>query len=685
MSSISSLGVGSGIDVRGLVDQLVAAERQPVESRLNRREAKLEAELSAFGTLKSALSDFSDAVKGLSNADSFRSARASSSSEAIEVTGSDSVDQAAAFGIQVDALAQAQSLSSGSFDSPTAELGSGSLTFRFGTVATDEAGAITGFTQNPARATATIDIPEGSSSLSDVRDAVNDADIGIRASVINDGAGERLVFNATDTGAANGFVVDVADDDGSLADTEGLSRLQYNQDSAQLQQNRASADAALVVDGLSVTRPSNEISDLLEGATLNLRATTTTPADVRVEPDRSKAKELIAGFVEAYNEVQTQIESVAGYDAEAQEGGVLQGNALVRSVESNMRRLVTGTVEVMEGQSVRALADIGITTTREGTLTIDDAKLDARLSESLDSVAALFGTGGLVDGSGFGYESARTETKAGQYDVSVSQLAERAQIAGSAVSAPTEGAPVTIDDTNDEIELLINGIDTGRIALTQGSYTSGAALAAELQARINGAEALRDAGVQITAEFDADTQQFLLRTADYGSEANLEVTFADTGTAGTFGLTAGQTDAGLDVAGTIGGIEAEGFGRFLTAQSGDPSGLKLEITGTETGDLGAVTFSRGVSSQLDRTIDIFLRSDGPLTSATTTLNRNIEDIADERLDLSERLERLEARLVSQFSAMDAMVAQLNQTSNFLTTQLTGLESLSRSGGKNNND
>jgi len=176
MSSISSLGVGSGIDVRGLVDQLVAAERQPVESRLNRKEARLEAELSAFGTLKSALSGFSDAVQGLSDADSFRNASASSSSEAIEVAGSDSVDQAAAFGIQVDALAQAQSLASGSFASPSAELGSGSLTFRFGTVATDEAGAITGFTQNPARATATIQIPEGSSTLSDVRDAVNFGD-----------------------------------------------------------------------------------------------------------------------------------------------------------------------------------------------------------------------------------------------------------------------------------------------------------------------------------------------------------------------------------------------------------------------------------------------------------------------------------------------------------------------------
>jgi flagellar hook-associated protein 2 len=297
----------------------------------------------------------------------------------------------------------------------------------------------------------------------------------------------------------------------------------------------------------------------------------------------------------------------------------------------------------------------------------------------------LFGQGGLVDGSGFAYESARTETQSGSYAVNVTQLAEQAVIAGGAVTAPGEGSPVTIDDSNDEIELTVNGIATGRVTLTQGAYTSGAALAAELQARINGTEAMRDAGVGIAVEFDAATSQFTLRTARYGSEASVEVTFADTATATTFGFSAGQSDTGVDVAGTIGGIEAEGFGRYLTAQSGNPSGLKVEITGSEIGALGQITFSRGVSNLLDRTIETFLRSDGPFSSATRTINGNIEDIGDDRIKLGERLERLEARLVAQFSAMDAMVAQLNQTSNFLSSQLAGLEQLARSGGRRSND
>jgi len=475
MQGVSSLGVGSGIDIRNIVDQLVAAERAPVQSRLDRRETTLQAELSSFGTLKSALSEFRTAVSGLADAGSFRDARGTSgNAEAIEVAGNDRVQRAASFGIQVDALAEAQSLASAAFAGPAAEIGSGSLTFRFGTVSTDADGAVSGFAQNASRATATVAIPAEAATLADVRDAVNDADIGVRASVINDGSGERLVFSATATGAENGFVIDVADDDGDPADGAGLSRLQFNQTASELALNRAGSDASLVVDGLTVTRPGNQITDLLEGATLELKATTAVPVAVSVEPDVANARKLIDGSVDAYNALQQQIDSVSGFDAESQQGGVLQGDALVRSAEASLRRLVTGQVEALEGQSVRALADIGIRTSRDGTLEIDAARLDAQLADSLDEVAALFGAGGLVDGAGFAFESSRSETEPGRYGVEVTQLAEQAAITGSGVAVPAPGAPVVIDGSNDELELTVDGVATGRIRLTQGSYDSGA-------------------------------------------------------------------------------------------------------------------------------------------------------------------------------------------------------------------
>lgn len=682
MAGISSLGVGSGIDIRSLVDQLVAAERAPVQTRLDRRETTLQAELSSFGLLKSALSDFSGAVKALSDASAFRSATATSDdADVVEVGGSASVSRAATLGIQVDSLADAQSVASMAFAGAAADVGSGTLTFRFGTVEDDGNGLVTGFTQNPERATATVRIPAGSSSLADVRDAVNEADIGIRASIINDGVGDRLVFVAEDTGAANGFLVDVSDDDGVLDDAAGLSRLALDTANSNLELNRAGADAQLVVDGLAVTRAGNEIDDLLEGATLTLRGTSMVPVDVHVEPDTAQAKKLVTGFVEAYNVLQEQIDSLAGYDAESQQGGVLQGNALVRSVESNVRRLVTAQLDALDGRGVRALADIGIRTTRDGTLEIDDALLSERLAEDVDGVAALFGTTGIIDGSGLRYESSRSETRPGGYAVSVTQLAERAAITGSAVAAASEGSPVAVATGSDVIELTVDGIASGAIALTQGSYTSGAALAAELQARINGSDALRDAGYSVTVSFDDTANTFSITSDRYGSESTVEITAMDAGLGAVYGLSVGQLDAGMDVAGSIGGVAAEGFGRYLTGQTGDADGLKVEITGGVVGDLGRVTFSRGVSALLESTLDGFLRSDGLFNGATKRLRDNIEDIGDERVALDDRLERLQSRLLAQFSAMDAMVAQLNQTSTFLTSQLAGLESLARNSGR----
>ncbi len=135
------------------------------------------------------------------------------------------------------------------------------------------------------------------------------------------------------------------------------------------------------------------------------------------------------------------------------------------------------------------------------------------------------------------------------------------------------------------------------------------------------------------------------------------------------------------MAGSIGGVAAEGFGRYLTAQSGDANGLKLEITASQPGNLGRVVFSRGIGALLERAIDAFLKSDGPFSSATRSIKDKIEDIGDERVELGDRLARMEERLVAQFSAMDTMVAQLNQTSSFLTSQLTGLEALARNAGK----
>lgn len=683
MAGISSLGVGSGLDIRGLVDQLVAAERAPVQNRLDRREARLQAELSSFGSLKSALNGFRGTVDALSDASDFRVMRASSgNSDAIGVSAADTA-QAQSLDVQVNSLAQAQSVASGGFASPADAVGSGTLTFRFGTVTTDAGGAATGFTVNGERPVASVEIPAAANSLEAVRDAVNDAGIGVRASIINDGSAERLIFSAEDSGASNGFVVEVADDDGNDTDAVGLSQLAFNTAASHASRSRAGTDAELVVDGLTVTRASNTVSDLVEGLTLTLQDTTTTAARVEVSQDTGAVKGKIQGFVDGFNALQDQIEQIAGFDAASGQGGVLQGDATVRTLNSTLRRQITDSLQVLEGRAVRSLADLGITTNSEGRLAIDSASLDDALANHFDEVGALFGVNGIAEGTGFRFESSRSETVAGDYAVNVSQLAERAAVRGGAIAPPTELSPLTIGADNDTLSLTVDGIASGEVSLTHGDYASGASLAAELQSRINGAQALRDAGASVAVSFDEAAGRFSITSQRFGGESEVAVSAVDTTTAASLGLDASLTDTGLDVAGSVGGIAGEGFGRFLTPQSGQPSGLKLEITGQSTGALGSVTFSRGISDGLLATLDGYLDSDGLLDARTEGLNGRIEDIGQARADLADRLARIERRYIDQFSAMDALVGQLQSTQQFLSGQLASLEALSRqrSGGR----
>lgn len=678
MAGVSSLGIGSGIDLGSLVDKLVAAEQTPAQNRLNSREAQVQAELSAYGTLKSALSGFQTQVQGLSQAADFRVLQATSSNpEAVAVSAS-AAAAAGSFDLDVSQLAQSQAVASSAFATTATPIGSGTLTLRFGTVTTDTGGTVTGFAQNPNRAVATIDIPASANSLEGIRDAVNNADAGVSASIVNDGTAERLIFNATDTGAANAFVIEVADADGNDTDAAGLSQLAFNTSVTHFQQTRSGQDAQLVVNGLAVSRPGNEITDLIDGITLSLTSTTTSAARIAVTEDTGAAKQKIQDFVTAFNQLQQQINQVAGYDAATKQGGVLQGNATVRGIDARLHRLTTSAVPVLNGRAIHSLADLGIITARDGTLAIDDAKLSDALKEHFDEVGALFGIGSLVEGNGFRYAGSTDSTQAGDYALDVTSLARQASIQGVAIAAPIPSAPLVIDAGNDSLQLTVDGVASGSIRLTQGSYTSGADVATELQARINGDANLKDAGAAVSVAFSGGA--FVITSARYGSESTVTIGSVAANTPSSLGLSSGQAGTGVDVQGMIDGAAASGSGRFLTAQGGAADGLQVEITGQTTGGLGALTFSRGLTDELNTTLQAYLDSDGLLDSVTSSLGSQIDDIGEVRDRLAARMVQVRQRYLDQFNAMDILVAQLNSTAGFLSNQLPGLEKLAQSAG-----
>lgn len=665
--AITSLGIGSGLDINGLVQQLVQAEGQPPTDRLNKREGELQARLSGIGTLKSSLSSFQSSLSALNSVATFNARTASSSDSDIAAVTASASAPAGIHELSITQLAKSHklatdpTLAAAQFTSDTAVVGTGTLTFKFGTTVYDGGtDTYTSFTQNAERPTQTVEITDG--SLKGIRDAINNADIGVNASIVYDGSYYRLAISST-TGAANSLEISATDGDGNDTDASGLSLLAFNASATNLAQNQEGIDAQVAIDGIQVTSAKNTLTAAIDGVSLELKAT--GDAAVTVSTDTGSIESAIKTFVSAYNDLIGNIKDLSKYDPETKQAGVLQGDAVLRSIASQVTSLLG--YPVNGGASVFSiLADIGITkSSQDGKLQIDETKLSNAVSDNSGDIAALFAAFGKPSDSLVSFVSANDATKPGSYEVNITQLATQGTLTGSAAANLTVSAGV-----NDTLNVVVDGV-AASITLSAGTYTA-AALASEVQSRINGTQALLDAGVSVEAGESAGV--ITLTSTRYGSASSVDITGGN-GKADLVGAspTAAQ---GLDVAGTIGGVAASGSGQTLIA-NGAANGLKITISGGSTGDRGTVSFSRGYADQLNSLISKFLGSDGSLQGITDAINSRISDIGGEREALARRLSTLEQRLLSQFIALDTFVSKMRSTGDYLTQQLASLPSVQK--------
>lgn len=392
---VSVTGVGSGLDIESLVSQLLTAERAPAELRLARREANLTSELSAFGTLKGLLADVQTRASVLKNPATFTQRTAvSSDTAALQATAAANAT-AGNYTLAVNARATAQTLASGSFANKTDPVGEGVLTIRFGTVAATASDPgpqqVTSFTENTERTGAAITIDSSNNTLEGVRDAINQAEIGISASIVKDGDGFRLLLSGPDTGAANGIEIAVSDlGDGNDADSEGLSRLAFTTGAANLTQTRAAGDAEFTLNGLALSSASNTVTGVLEGVTLTLAAVTDQDVSVTISENRDAVRSAVEALVTAYNSFITTAANLTRYDPATGQAGPLQGDAAARTIIGQVRSALTDSVRQAEGP-YGSLAELGITTAANGTLAIDKERFDAASENGLGTLGKLFG------------------------------------------------------------------------------------------------------------------------------------------------------------------------------------------------------------------------------------------------------------------------------------------------------
>jgi len=367
MSTISSLGIGSGLDLNSLVDQLLAAERKPREQRFNLREAGLQAQISAFGTLRGSLSELETATGKLAG---LREGRTVTSSDDVRL-GSTATGAAASgrYRVEVENLAAAQSLASVAFDSATEAVGTGTLTLKVG-----------------ERDAVNININAGNDSLSGVRDAINEANAGVGASIVNDGTGARLVLTANSTGAASTIALTVADADGDNTDMAGLSRLS----TVNLEETSAARDARVTINGLTVTSASNTLDKAIEGLTLELKGTTEagSPITVDVGQDRAAIREALEGFIKAYNAVVKQVSDFTRYNPETREAGLLLGDSTVRSLGSRLSASLNQNGGGANG-AVQNLVSLGVRTDASGALSLAPGSLERALDQDFAGTLAM--------------------------------------------------------------------------------------------------------------------------------------------------------------------------------------------------------------------------------------------------------------------------------------------------------
>lgn len=672
---ITATGLGSGLDISGLVDQLVAAERAGSDLQLNRQQSRYNAKFSALGSLKSALSSFQSSLSSVNTLSNYDKNTATSSDSSVLSVGASSEAIANLYSVEVSQLASSHGLASGTFaDSDTTTVGTGSITIRFGTTDYDSGtDTYNSFSLNADKNAATIDIDSSNNTLEGIMTAINDADIGVSASIVNDGSGFRLLMRSEDTGESNSLEIAVSDDDGNNTDASGLSQLAFNSSATHMEQTAAAQNAQFSINGLAVSNDTNQVSTAIPGVSMTLKQVSESPVSLTVAQDTSAITKAIDSFVSGYNQFISTANALSAYDAENDVPSALVGDFTLRSVEGQVGNILRSTPPGFSG-SIGSLAELGISTSSSGTLEFDKETFLEVWEENPDDVIKMFAAYGTPDDEDISFNSVSEATVAGDYAVEISQLASYGYYGAAAVLPDFGGgSTLVIDSDNDNLTLEIDGIDIGEITLTAGTYTTGDDLAGELQTQINGTTAMRDAGKTVSVAYDSGTDSFTITSSVLGSTSAVNILAVDTNSAAELGFSVASGVDGVDVAGTIDGIAANGAGNILVAAAGsDAEGLSLTIGGSTTGNRGTVNFTRGVTSQFDQLLESLLDEEGALADRIEAYEDRLEDVEERREELELRWEKVRARYTDQFNALDTLLSQLQSTSSYLEGQLANL-------------
>ncbi|EXJ09359.1 flagellar filament capping protein FliD [Nitrincola nitratireducens] len=651
---VSALGGGSGIDTKTLVSQLVDIEKAPTQQRIDSRQSTLQAQISGYGALKSALSTFQGILKPLSDSNTF-SARSVAFTESNTVTPTKVEANALPGTYQVESigLARVQSLSMAPVSDPKSVVGEGTINIRFGLW-----DGTSQFTQNTDRNSLSIEIDSTNNTLEGIRDAINASNSGIQASIVAN-AGQFQLLIASPTGEQNAL---------EITATGALTDLDYREGFQNLIQNQAAQDAELKINGLTVKRPSNEITDVISGLTFSLnRANQGEIINFTISEDKATGEQAVRDFVTAYNDFLTFSRGLTGFSRDEDNQivrGDLSTDSIARGMVQQIRDMMTSAIPGISG-GASSLATLGIETQLDGSLGINETLFNQVLTNNFSAVSNIFAP--KIESNTVGVQvekgSQFANTQGGLYTLTEVVPGTKGQISGDA-STVDFGTFDTASDTY-SFQIRVNSVVSNTITLPADTqYSNEQEFAAALQSLINNDSNLKSSNISLDVSFDSVSGSFNFTSREYGSSSN--VSFVSANNMSDFGINTGLSGTtGTDASGKINGVAGFGAGNVLLPAIGQPGvGLNFVIQDNAP-STAEVRVSKGLGSELNSLIAGFLSRDGGIKNREDTLSKQVTVVKEEQTRLDSRMEKRFDQLQAQFLAMERIIAQFQSTGNQL--------------------
>jgi flagellar hook-associated protein 2 len=691
-------GISSGLDTTGIINSLIAIEKQPINA-LNARIAAETNKASALQTIQSFFANINTASRALTSSTTFTATTATSSDTTrLGVTAAPGANPGNV-SVRIHQLATTQqAMTATGLGSSATLTGAGKVAIASGlsalgaTAITPDAGAVAGVqklvitdagggqmvvtlgsdsvtvasnattvsvggltmsfgnTLIPGQAIVQVAEADASTSVGSLVSMFNVTGGPASAQIINLGSttpDRRVVFSADSSGTAGALLIGQSGLDTAVAAAfTGLSTITTAKD----------ALVEIGDSGTMITRSTNHIDDLFQGITFDLaKADPAVDVTVSVAQDTTGIATKVKDWVTSINSMISQIATKTAYSATANTAGPLIGDSTVRSAKD---QIVSAMTAVVGSGTYNSLTSIGISIQRDGTFLVDDTALAKALTADPTAVSSLLGQSGTATDAGVAFAAATSATKTGTYAVAITQAATRASQSGSVVSALTQAETLTVT----------TGTTSATINLASGTSASDILTALNASFLTNGLDA--------TAELDTNGA-LSIRTNSWGSTSTLAIASSlgagggSTGF-GSAGAGVATTSSGVDVQGTIDGQAATGKGQALTAIAGDATGLTLAISSTTTGALGTVSYTGGIAG----TVGALLGSGGSITAAFDGMTDSITSRKSDYSDQIDRLQRsvdaTQARLRSQFAKLETLLNQLKSQGSAFTSMVTGL-------------